>query len=150
MQCPNLSPCWRSRSYMSTRCRIWYATVVFLPQLVCTSTLYHNLYSLVTVILCGAETAKLIPEHLLTYKVFGEPGGPHYAHYDLVGGGMVCKAHHLCFFKHQLIFCASTPVFCAFFYCDLWLMALNILLLVHQLLSQFDFDWMTTQTFFFM
>ncbi|XP_048136773.1 uncharacterized protein LOC115745416 isoform X1 [Rhodamnia argentea] len=44
------------------------------------------------------ETAKLIPKHLLTYKVFGEPGGPHYAHYDLVGGGMVWKAHHLYFF----------------------------------------------------
>ncbi|KAK3440536.1 hypothetical protein EUGRSUZ_B00830 [Eucalyptus grandis] len=34
------------------------------------------------------ETAKLIPERLLTYKVVGEPGGPHFAHYDLVGGGM--------------------------------------------------------------
>ncbi|XP_061353246.1 uncharacterized protein LOC133298024 [Gastrolobium bilobum] len=32
------------------------------------------------------ETVKLIPEELVTYKVFGEPGGPHYAHYDLVGG----------------------------------------------------------------
>ncbi|KAL9663928.1 hypothetical protein QQ045_019322 [Rhodiola kirilowii] len=32
------------------------------------------------------ETAKLIPNHLITYKVFGEPDGPHYAHYDLVGG----------------------------------------------------------------
>lgn len=32
------------------------------------------------------ETIKLLPEHLVTYKVFGEPGGPHYAHYDLVGG----------------------------------------------------------------
>ncbi|QCE08578.1 polyhydroxyalkanoate synthase [Vigna unguiculata] len=35
------------------------------------------------------ETVKLIPEHLVTYKVFGEPGGPHYAHYDLVGGRLV-------------------------------------------------------------
>ncbi|XP_023550263.1 uncharacterized protein LOC111808492 isoform X1 [Cucurbita pepo subsp. pepo] len=34
-------------------------------------------------------TAKLIPEHLVTYKCFGEPGGPHYAHYDLVGGRLV-------------------------------------------------------------
>ncbi|KAK4350073.1 hypothetical protein RND71_029386 [Anisodus tanguticus] len=34
------------------------------------------------------ETAKLIPENLLTYKVFGEPRGPNYAHYDLVGGRM--------------------------------------------------------------
>ncbi|KAF8399070.1 hypothetical protein HHK36_014936 [Tetracentron sinense] len=34
------------------------------------------------------ETVKKIPEHLVTYKVFGEPGGPHYAHYDLVGGLM--------------------------------------------------------------
>ncbi|KAI7998804.1 hypothetical protein LOK49_LG10G00780 [Camellia lanceoleosa] len=32
------------------------------------------------------ETVKLIPEHLVTYEVFGEPEGPHYAHYDLVGG----------------------------------------------------------------
>ncbi|KAI4999847.1 uncharacterized protein LOC123444162 isoform X2 [Hordeum vulgare subsp. vulgare] len=32
------------------------------------------------------ETVKLIPQHLVTYKVFGEPEGPHYAHYDLVGG----------------------------------------------------------------
>ncbi|KAG0539017.1 hypothetical protein BDA96_03G286500 [Sorghum bicolor] len=32
------------------------------------------------------ETVKLIPQHLVTYKVLGEPEGPHYAHYDLVGG----------------------------------------------------------------
>ncbi|CAK8534068.1 unnamed protein product [Lathyrus sativus] len=32
------------------------------------------------------ETVKLIPEELVTYKVFGGFGGPHYAHYDLVGG----------------------------------------------------------------
>lgn len=40
----------------------------------------------------GPETVKLIPEHLVTYKVFGEPKGPHYAHYDLVGGRLVCKS----------------------------------------------------------
>ncbi|CAN4086631.1 unnamed protein product [Withania somnifera] len=34
------------------------------------------------------ETVKLIPEDLATYKVFGEPRGPNYAHYDLVGGRM--------------------------------------------------------------
>ncbi|KAK2397467.1 hypothetical protein P8452_18439 [Trifolium repens] len=32
------------------------------------------------------ETAKLFPKDLVTYKVFGKSGGPHYAHYDLVGG----------------------------------------------------------------
>lgn len=32
------------------------------------------------------ETIKLVPKHLATYKVFGEPDGPHYAHYDIVGG----------------------------------------------------------------
>ncbi|EXB89359.1 hypothetical protein L484_017325 [Morus notabilis] len=37
------------------------------------------------------ETVKLIPEHLVTYKVFGKPGGPHYAHYDLVGGRLVLE-----------------------------------------------------------
>ncbi|KAG4128965.1 hypothetical protein ERO13_D09G051300v2 [Gossypium hirsutum] len=30
------------------------------------------------------ETVKLIREPLVTYKVFGEPGGPHFAHYDIV------------------------------------------------------------------
>ncbi|KAG5608282.1 hypothetical protein H5410_019563 [Solanum commersonii] len=34
------------------------------------------------------ETAKLIPEHLVTYKVLGDDNGQHYAHYDLVGGRM--------------------------------------------------------------
>ncbi|KAH7856987.1 hypothetical protein Vadar_007669 [Vaccinium darrowii] len=32
------------------------------------------------------ETVKLFPKNLVSYKVFGEPSGPHYAHYDLVGG----------------------------------------------------------------
>lgn len=40
---------------------------------------------------------KLIPEELVTFKVFGEPGGPHYAHYDLVGGRLV--------WLFQLLFC---------------------------------------------
>ncbi|KAK7390894.1 hypothetical protein VNO78_19075 [Psophocarpus tetragonolobus] len=42
------------------------------------------------------ETVKLIPEHLVTYKVFGEPGGPHYAHYDLVGGRMAVEQLYPC------------------------------------------------------
>lgn len=37
------------------------------------------------------ETAKLIPEHLVTYRVFGAPEGPHYAHYDLVGGRLAVE-----------------------------------------------------------
>ncbi|KAK7357739.1 hypothetical protein VNO80_17035 [Phaseolus coccineus] len=37
------------------------------------------------------ETVKVIPEHLVTYEVFGEPGGPHYAHYDLVGGRLAVE-----------------------------------------------------------
>ena len=41
-----------------------------------------------------AETVKVIPQHLVTYKVFGKPEGPHYAHYDLVGGRKV-RAHFL-------------------------------------------------------
>uniref|UniRef100_A0A7N0TCX3 AB hydrolase-1 domain-containing protein n=1 Tax=Kalanchoe fedtschenkoi TaxID=63787 RepID=A0A7N0TCX3_KALFE len=32
------------------------------------------------------ETVKLFPKDSITYKVFGEAEGPHYAHYDLVGG----------------------------------------------------------------
>lgn len=35
------------------------------------------------------ETVKLIPKHLVTCKVFGDEEGPHYAHYDLVGGQQV-------------------------------------------------------------
>ncbi|KAF4350996.1 hypothetical protein F8388_021703 [Cannabis sativa] len=42
------------------------------------------------------ETAKLIPDHLVTYKVFGEPTGPHYAHYDLVGGRMAMEQLYPC------------------------------------------------------
>ncbi|CAN0916212.1 hypothetical protein LINGRAHAP2_LOCUS29593 [Linum grandiflorum] len=37
------------------------------------------------------ETVKILPKHLVTYKIFGEPGGPHYAHYDLVGGHMAAE-----------------------------------------------------------
>ncbi|XP_078446014.1 alpha/beta hydrolase family protein [Wolffia australiana] len=32
------------------------------------------------------ETVKAIPSEMVTYRVFGRPEGPHYAHYDLVGG----------------------------------------------------------------
>ncbi|XP_047338778.1 uncharacterized protein LOC124942342 [Impatiens glandulifera] len=32
------------------------------------------------------ETFKLLPKDLASFKVFGEPKGPHFAHYDLVGG----------------------------------------------------------------
>ncbi|KAK7291400.1 hypothetical protein RIF29_06511 [Crotalaria pallida] len=42
------------------------------------------------------ETVKLIPEELVTYKVFGEPGGPHYAHYDLVGGRVAADDLYPC------------------------------------------------------
>ncbi|XP_076951227.1 uncharacterized protein LOC143624468 [Bidens hawaiensis] len=42
------------------------------------------------------ETAKLIPENLVTYKVFGEPDGPHYAHYDLVGGRLAVDEVYPC------------------------------------------------------
>ncbi|KAI3453066.1 hypothetical protein Pfo_009729 [Paulownia fortunei] len=41
-------------------------------------------------------TVKLIPEHLVTYKVFGEPNGPHYAHYDLVGGRLAVEQIYPC------------------------------------------------------
>ncbi|PON64506.1 alpha/beta hydrolase family protein [Parasponia andersonii] len=42
------------------------------------------------------ETVKLIPEHLVTYKVFGDPAGPHYAHYDLVGGRLAVEQLYPC------------------------------------------------------
>ncbi|CAK9311286.1 unnamed protein product [Citrullus colocynthis] len=42
------------------------------------------------------ETAKLIPKHLVSYKCFGEPGGPHYAHYDLVGGRLAVEQVYPC------------------------------------------------------
>ncbi|KAJ9163311.1 hypothetical protein P3X46_022992 [Hevea brasiliensis] len=42
------------------------------------------------------ETVKLFPKHLVTYKVFGEAGGPHYAHYDLVGGRLAVEQVYPC------------------------------------------------------
>nr|XP_023875781.1 uncharacterized protein LOC111988196 isoform X1 [Quercus suber]POF27308.1 hypothetical protein CFP56_25566 [Quercus suber] len=42
------------------------------------------------------ETAKLISEDFVAYKVFGEPRGPHYGHYDLVGGRMVADQVYPC------------------------------------------------------
>ncbi|XP_012440961.1 uncharacterized protein LOC105766157 isoform X2 [Gossypium raimondii] len=42
------------------------------------------------------ETAKLFPENLVTYKLFGEPHGPHYAHYDLVGGRLAMEQVYPC------------------------------------------------------
>lgn len=45
------------------------------------------------------ETVKLIPQHLVTYKVFGGPEGPHYAHYDLVGGRKAVHEVYPCIIK---------------------------------------------------
>ncbi|KAJ9187258.1 hypothetical protein P3X46_002736 [Hevea brasiliensis] len=42
------------------------------------------------------ETVKVIPEHLVTYKVFGDPWGPHYAHYDLVGSCLAANQVYPC------------------------------------------------------
>ncbi|KAL4586650.1 hypothetical protein LXL04_011291 [Taraxacum kok-saghyz] len=42
------------------------------------------------------ETVKLIPEELVTYKLFGEPDGAHYAHYDLVGGRLAVNEVYPC------------------------------------------------------
>ncbi|CAN8293376.1 unnamed protein product [Cochlearia groenlandica] len=42
------------------------------------------------------DTVKLFPENLVTYKLFGEPDGPHYAHYDLVGGRLAAEQVYPC------------------------------------------------------
>ncbi|KNA23106.1 hypothetical protein SOVF_027790 [Spinacia oleracea] len=42
------------------------------------------------------DTVKAIPENMVTYKVFGQPGGPHYAHYDLVGGRLAVEEIYPC------------------------------------------------------
>ncbi|PON38936.1 alpha/beta hydrolase family protein [Parasponia andersonii] len=50
------------------------------------------------------ETAKLIPENMLTLKFLGEPGGPHYAHYDLVGSQLAADQvfpHIIEFLSHH-------------------------------------------------
>jgi hypothetical protein len=47
-------------------------------------------YLLKTHLFYLSETVKLLPQNMVTYKVFGKPGGPHYAHYDLVGSRLVC------------------------------------------------------------
>lgn len=45
------------------------------------------------------ETVKHFPGNLVTYKVFGEPDGPHYGHYDLVGGPSAADQVHPCLSK---------------------------------------------------
>ncbi|XP_058088990.1 uncharacterized protein LOC131235704 isoform X2 [Magnolia sinica] len=42
------------------------------------------------------ETVKIIPQHLVQYKVFGKPDGPHYGHYDLVGGRLAIDEVYPC------------------------------------------------------
>ncbi|XP_062195864.1 uncharacterized protein LOC133899009 [Phragmites australis] len=42
------------------------------------------------------ETVKLIPKHKVKYRVFGKPKGPHYAHYDLVGGRLATHEVYPC------------------------------------------------------
>ncbi|KAE8692332.1 hypothetical protein F3Y22_tig00110840pilonHSYRG00095 [Hibiscus syriacus] len=42
------------------------------------------------------ETVKFFPENLATYKIFGEHHGPHYAHYDLVGGRLAMEQVYPC------------------------------------------------------
>ncbi|TYH77692.1 hypothetical protein ES332_D04G172200v1 [Gossypium tomentosum] len=42
------------------------------------------------------ETVKLLPQNLVTYKIFGEHQGPHYAHYDLVGGRLAVEQVYPC------------------------------------------------------
>ncbi|XP_027099808.2 uncharacterized protein [Coffea arabica] len=42
------------------------------------------------------ETVKLLPENLVSYKVFGEQDGQHYAHYDLVGGRTAAEEVYPC------------------------------------------------------
>ncbi|ESQ35300.1 hypothetical protein EUTSA_v10007211mg [Eutrema salsugineum] len=51
------------------------------------------------------DTVKLFPENLVTYKLLGESDGPHYAHYDLVGGRLAVEQVYPCitefFSKHD-------------------------------------------------
>ncbi|KAJ4820566.1 alpha/beta hydrolase family protein [Rhynchospora pubera] len=42
------------------------------------------------------ETVKLLPQNMVTYKVFGKPEGPHYSHYDLVGGRLAVNEVYPC------------------------------------------------------
>ncbi|TYI33468.1 hypothetical protein ES332_A04G135100v1 [Gossypium tomentosum] len=42
------------------------------------------------------ETVKLLPRNLVTHKIFGEHQGPHYAHYDLVGGRLAVEQVYPC------------------------------------------------------
>ena len=49
----------------------------------------HYAFSPLQLLVNMADTVKLFPENLVTYKLLGEPDGPHYAHYDLVGGRLV-------------------------------------------------------------
>ncbi|KAK3121554.1 hypothetical protein QOZ80_8BG0656090 [Eleusine coracana subsp. coracana] len=42
------------------------------------------------------ETVKLIPKQKMMYRVFGKREGPHYAHYDLVGGRLATHEVYPC------------------------------------------------------
>ncbi|KAL6007590.1 hypothetical protein ACLOJK_033089 [Asimina triloba] len=42
------------------------------------------------------ETVKIIPPHLVQYKIFGKPDGPHYGHYDIVGGRLAIDELYPC------------------------------------------------------
>ncbi|KAL3512218.1 hypothetical protein ACH5RR_024935 [Cinchona calisaya] len=46
------------------------------------------------------ETVKLIPGEFVKFKVFGEPTGPHYAHYDLVGGRLASDQVYPCIVEY--------------------------------------------------
>lgn len=59
----------------------------------------------------GVETIKKIPEQFATFNVFGEPGGPHYGHYDLIGGRLVCA---------RLMKTSSTYSFAHFWVTNQW------------------------------
>lgn len=80
----------------------------------------------------GAETAKLIPEPLITYKILGEPGGPHYAHYDLVGGRLVWFA---CIFHFDSLFSSVSTTFVISFLVLFMGLVNNSLLLLSPLSS---------------
>ncbi|PKA62033.1 hypothetical protein AXF42_Ash018258 [Apostasia shenzhenica] len=59
------------------------------------------------------ETVKLIPASDVTYKVFGKLDGPHYAHYDLVGGKLATSEVYPCIVEFlsrhdELNYCATS------------------------------------------
>ncbi|KAG6470808.1 hypothetical protein ZIOFF_071888 [Zingiber officinale] len=55
------------------------------------------------------ETVKVLPKEMASYKAFGKPNGPHYAHYDLVGGRLAVDEVYPCIIQFLSLHDSLSP-----------------------------------------